>query len=183
MYWAVLSCTGCVGLYWAILGCIGLYWAVLGYIGLYWAILGCTGLYWAALRQTQNWGHLVNFWCLVLNWCHFINFWCHVLNWCHFINFWGQVLNWCQLIKFWGHILNWCQLINIWGHVLLIICSSLTFNFEFQFISINSVFNFKRYQFSNLIFRQLTDMLVGERADYLERRAEELGATVEVSHF
>ena len=25
-------------------------------------------------------------------------------------------------------------------------------------------------------------MLVGERADYLERRAEELGATVEVCH-
>ena len=26
-------------------------------------------------------------------------------------------------------------------------------------------------------------MLVGERADYLERRADELGATVEVSQF
>ena len=28
--------------------------------------------------------------------------------------------------------------------------------------------------------RELTDLLVGERADYLERRAEEIGATVEV---
>ena len=28
--------------------------------------------------------------------------------------------------------------------------------------------------------RELTDLLVGERADYLERRAAEIGATVEV---
>ena len=29
--------------------------------------------------------------------------------------------------------------------------------------------------------RELTDLLVGERADYLERRAGEIGATVEVN--
>ena len=31
--------------------------------------------------------------------------------------------------------------------------------------------------------RELTDLLVGERADYLERRATEIGATVEVNTF
>ena len=59
--------------------------------------------------------------------------------------------------------------------------------FHFQYISIfdfrQLTDNINTYQFPNLIFRQLTDMLVGERADYLERRADELGATVEVSQF
>ena len=64
--------------------------------------------------------------------------------------------------------------------LLLLLFLSEVVEFAKTFLDSHSLESLYYGNLSKEQARELTDLLVGERADYLERRAAEIGATVEV---
>ena len=64
--------------------------------------------------------------------------------------------------------------------LLLLLLLSEVVEFAKTFLDSHSLESLYYGNLSKEQARELTDLLVGERADYLERRAAEIGATVEV---